>query len=326
MDKFAVIYGKNDARSALTPAVTDVSWSSQRDEIARSMTVRLRDISTVSVAGMLMCFSHRVGKDLLHHKNQFFHGPIIKYEKDEFSGVWEIDAREIGWYLAKNKGTRPYLKGEAGAELQRYIKTTGVDFRCPNLGFNLDERYGTMAHSEVILDVLQKAYERSGYRYHVDAIRTDKHFYLQVVREGTNERVPIFVPEQMEASTAGYDLEDTYTVVTAQKYKDDKIVSSVTKTNTDALKTFGRMEEIIEVEEDENPTTIATQRVKAMSSAKQIKKITVRHNDYTLAGLRAGWLVLIKTTVVTKWIVVSADSSWRNGIFTVKLVLERREA
>lgn len=326
MDKFAVIYGKNDARSALTPAVTDVSWSSQRDEIARSMTVRLRDISTVSVAGMLMCFSHRVGKDLLHHKNQFFHGPIIKYEKDEFSGVWEIDAREIGWYLAKNKGTRPYLKGEAGAELQRYIKTTGVDFRCPNLGFNLDERYGTMAHSEVILDVLQKAYERSGYRYHVDAIRTDKHFYLQVVREGTNERVPIFVPEQMEASTAGYDLEDTYTVVTAQKYKDDKIVSSVTKTNTNALKTFGRMEEIIEVEEDENPTTIATQRVKAMSSAKQIKKITVRHNDYTLAGLRAGWLVLIKTTVVTKWIVVSADSSWRNGIFTVKLVLERREA
>ncbi|WP_342576442.1 hypothetical protein [Paenibacillus sp. FSL M8-0142] len=326
MDKFAVIYGKNDARSALTPAVTDVSWSSQRDEIARSMTVRLRDIPTVSVAGMLMCFSHRIGKDLLHHKNQFFHGPIIKYEKDEFSGVWEIDAREIGWYLAKNKGTRPYLKGEAGAELQRYIKTTGVDFRCPNLGFNLDERYGTMAHSEVILDVLQKAYERSGYRYHVDAIRTDKHFYLQVVREGTNERVPIFVPEQMEASTAGYDLEDTYTVVTAQKYKDDKIVSSVTKTNTDALKTFGRMEEIIEVEEDENPTTIATQRVKAMSSAKQIKKITVRHNDYTLAGLRAGWLVLIKTTVVTKWIVVSADSSWRNGIFTVKLVLERREA
>lgn len=183
-----------------------------------------------------------------------------------------------------------------------------------------------MAHSEVILDVLQKAYERSGYRYHVDAIRTDKHFYLQVVREGTNERVPIFVPEQMEASTAGYDLEDTYTVVTAQKYKDDKIVSSVTKTNADALKTFGRMEEIIEVEEGENPTTIATQRVKAMSSAKQTKKITVRHNDYTLAGLRAGWLVLIKTTVVTKWIVVSADSSWRNGIFTVKLVLERREA
>jgi len=326
MDKFAVIYGKNDARSALTPAITDVSWSSQRDEIARSLTVRLRDIPSVSVAGMLMCFSHRVGKDLLHHKNQFFHGPIIKYEKDEFSGVWEIEAREIGWYLAKNKGTRPYLKGEAGAELQRYIKTTGVDFRCPNLGFNLDERYGTMAHSEIILDVLQKAYERSGYRYHVDAIRTDKHFYLQVVREGTNERVPIFVPEQMEASTAGYDLEETYTVVTAQKYKDDKIVSSVTKTNADALKTFGRMEEIIEVEEDENPTTIATQRVKAMSSAKQIKKITVRHNDYTLAGLRAGWLVLIKTTVVTKWIVVSADSSWRNGIFTVKLVLERREA
>ncbi|MHA2856931.1 XkdQ/YqbQ family protein [Paenibacillus lautus] len=326
MDKFAVIYGKNDARSALTPAVTDVSWSSQRDEIARSMTVRLRDIPTVSVAGMLMCFSHKGGKSLLHHKNQFFHGPIIKYDRDEFSNVWEIEAREIGWYLAKNKGTRPYLKGEAGAVLQKYIQSTGVDFRCPKLGFNLDERYGTMAHSEVILDVLQKAYERSGYRYHVDAIRTEKHFYLQVVREGTNERVPIFVPEQMEASTVGYNMEDTYTVVTAQKYKDDKIVSSVTKTNTDALKTFGRMEEIIEVEEDENPTTVATQRVKAMSSAKQTKKITVRHEDYTLAGLRAGWLVLIKTTVVTKWIVESADTSWSNGIFTVKLVLERREA
>lgn len=156
MDKFAVIYGKQDARSALTPAITDISWSSQRGEIARSMTVRLRDIPTVSVAGMLMCFSHRIGKALLHHKNQFFHGPIIDYEQDEFTRAWEIKAREIGWYLAKNKGVRPYLKGEAGAELQKYIQTTGVDFRCPKLGFNLDERYGTMAHSEIILDVLQK--------------------------------------------------------------------------------------------------------------------------------------------------------------------------
>lgn len=326
MDKFAVVYGKQDARAALAPAITDISWSSQRDEIARSMTVRLRDIPTISVAGMLMCFSHKVGKSLLHHKNQFFHGPIIDFEQDEFTGAWEIKAREIGWYLARNKGARPYLKGEAGAELQKYIKTTGVDFRCPKLGFNLDERYGTMAHSEVILDVLQKAYERSGYRYHVDVVRTETNFYLQVMREGMNEVVPIFVPEQLEASSAGYNIEETYTVVTAQKYKDDKLSASVTKTNASALKTFGRMEEIIEVEEDENPTTVATQRVKAMAKPKQIKRITVRHEDHTLAGLRAGWLVLIKTTVVTKWIVESADTTWSNGIFTVKMVLERREA
>jgi hypothetical protein len=183
-----------------------------------------------------------------------------------------------------------------------------------------------MAHSEVILDVLQKAYERSGYRYHVDAIRTETNFYLQVVREGTNERVPIFVPEQMEASSAGYNIEDTYTVVTAQKYKDDKLSASVTKTDASALKTFGRMEEIVEVEEDENPTTVATQRLKGVSKPKQIKKITVRHEDHTLAGLRVGWLVLIKTTVVTKWIVESVDTTWSKGIFTLKLVLERREA
>lgn len=326
MSQFAVIFGKNNARSALTPAVEDLSWSSQRDEIARSATVRLRDIPDIKVAGMLMCFAQRTGETLLHAKNQFFHGPIIKYEKNEFTNQWEVEAREIGWYLSKNKGARPYLKGEAGSELERYIRSTGVDFRCPNLGFNIDERYGTMPHSDVVLDVLQKAYERSGYRYHVDVIRTDQSFYLQVIREGKNTRVPIFVPDQMEENTSGYSLKDTYTVVTAQKYKDDKLSSSATKTSATGVKSFGRMEEIIEIEEDENPTTIASQRLKAVSKAKQIKKITVRHEDYTLAGLRAGWLVLIKTTVVTKWIVESADSSFNNGVFTVKLVLERREA
>ncbi|MDO7908423.1 hypothetical protein Q5741_18645 [Paenibacillus sp. JX-17] len=326
MDHFAVIFGKQDARSPLTDAVTELSWSSQRDEIARSMSVRMKDAPDIHVAGMLMCFSQQTRGVLLHAKNQFFHGPIIKVEKDEFTNAWELEANEISWYLAKNKGTRPYLKGDAGEELQRFIRTTGIDFRCPKLGFTLDERYGTMPHSELILDVLQKAYERSGYRYHLDVIRTDQSFYLQVTREGTNTKVPIFIPDQMEASTAGYSLEETYTVVTAQKYKDDKLIASVTKSDAGGIKTLGRMEEILEVEENENPATVATQRLKSLSTPKQIKKITVKHEDHTLAGLRAGWLVLIKTDHVSKWIVESADTSFRNGLYTVQLVLERREA
>ncbi|UQZ34609.1 hypothetical protein C2I18_14400 [Paenibacillus sp. PK3_47] len=326
MDNFAVVYGKESSRILLTDAIVELAWTSARDEIARSMTVRVRDAADVKIAGLLMCFSqHLTGVGVLHHKNQFFYGPIIKYEQNEFTQEWEIDAREISWYLAKNKGVRPYLKGEAGAELQRYIKTTGIDFRCPALGFSLDERYGTIAHSELILDVLQKAYERSGYRYHLDVVRTDTSFYLQVVREGTNSRVPVFIPEQMEASTEGYTIEETYTVVTAQKYKDDKLSSSVTKTAAGAVQAMGRMEGIIEVEEDENPSTIATQRLKALSQAKQIKKITVKHEDHTLAGLRAGWMVLIKTDHTSKWIVESAESSFKNGLYTVKLELERRE-
>lgn len=120
-------------------------------------------------------------------------------------------------------------------------------------------------------------------------------------------------------------MDETYTVVTAQKYKDDKLASSVTKTAAGAVQAMGRMEEIIEVEEDEDPATIATQRLKALSQAKQIKKITVKHEDHTLAGLRAGWMVLIKTDHTSKWIVESAESSFKNGLYTVKLELERRE-
>lgn len=326
MDDFAIIYGKHNARQELTDTVEELSWSSSHDEIARSATIRLRGGKDIKIAGMLMCFSHKVGQTLLHHKNQFFHGVIVKYDQDEFSNAWDIDVREVAWYLSKNKGIRPYLKGEAGAELQRYIKTTGIDFRCPKLGFSIDERYGTMTHAELILDVLQKAYERSGYRYHVDTVRTESGFYIQVVREGTNSTVPIFLPEQMESSTEGLSIEETYTVVTAQKWKDDKLASSVTKSSNDAINTFGRMEEIIEVEEDENPTTIATQRLKQLSTAKRTKKITVKHEDHNLTGLRAGWLVLIKTDHVSKWIVESAESSFKNGVYTVKLELERREA
>ncbi|GIO84526.1 hypothetical protein J25TS5_14580 [Paenibacillus faecis] len=325
MTGFGVVYGKENVRQSLTDAIEEISWSSARDEIARSVTVRLRGGEGVKVAGMLMCFSQRVQGALFQRKNQFFHGPIVKYEEDEFSNAWDIDAREIAWYLSKNKGTRPYLKGKAGTELQRYIQSTGIDFRCPELGFNLDERYGTMTLADIVLDVLQKAYERSGYRYHVDTVRTDQSFYLQVVREGTNTTVPIFIPEQMESSTTGYSIEDTYTVVTAEKYKDDKLVSSVTKINTSGVKSLGRMQEIIEVQEDESPVKVAEQRLKALSSPKQIRKIKVRHSDHTLAGLRAGWLVLIQTDHISKWIVESVDTTYKNGIYMLQMELERRE-
>ncbi|MEK3868302.1 hypothetical protein MHH60_33095, partial [Paenibacillus sp. FSL H7-0716] len=118
MDNFAIIYGKESNRQLLTDAAVEFSWSSARDEIARSATVRLRGATDLKVAGMLMCFSQRLkGVGVLHHKNQFFHGPIIKYEQNEFTDEWEVEVREMSWYLAKNKGTRPYLKGEAGAEL-----------------------------------------------------------------------------------------------------------------------------------------------------------------------------------------------------------------
>lgn len=322
---FGVVYGKESARQTLTDAIGEISWSSGRDEIARSATVRVRGGEGIKVAGMLMCFAQRVQGALMHHKNQFFHGPIIKYERDEFTDAWDIDAREIAWYLSKNKGSRPYLKGEAGAELQRYIQSTGIDFRCPALGFTLDERYGTMAYSEIVLDVLQKAYERSGYRYHVDTVRTDQSFYLQVVREGTNTTVPVFVPEQMDSSTSGYSIEETYTVVTAEKYKDDKLVSSVTKTHASNVKSLGRMQEIIEVEEGESPAKVAEQRLKALATPKQIRKIKVRHSDHKLAGLRAGWLVLINTGTVSKWIVESVDTTYKNGMYMLQMDLERRE-
>lgn len=325
MKGIAVLYGKEKARQILTDAITELSWSSYRSEICRSMSVRLRGASEIKVAGMLMCFAQQGSELKLNAANQFFHGPIIRYEVDEFTNDWEIDARDVGWYLTKNKGSRPYLKGEAGAELQRYIKSTGVDFRCPKLGFNLDERYGTMTHSDIIIDVLQKAYERTGYHFYVDVVRTDQSFYLEVRREGTNTRVPIFVPEQIESSSAGYTIEDTYTVVTAQKWKDDKISSAATKSDAGAIKSLGRMEEIIEVGENEKPATVAEQRLKSLSKPKQLKKITVRHEEHSLAKLRAGWLVMLKTDHVSKWIVESAQTSVKNGMYVVKMELERRE-
>ncbi|GED16419.1 XkdQ/YqbQ family protein [Aneurinibacillus migulanus] len=326
MEKFAVVYGKQNVRHTLTEALVDLSWSSNRDEITRNMTVRLRNAPPVEQAGMLMCFARRTQEQLLHHKNQFFHGPIISYEEDEFTNEWQLEGRELGWYLAKNKGTRPYLKGEAGAELQKYIQSTGVDFRCPVLGFSIDERYGTMTHSEVILDVLQKAYEHTGYRFYLEYLRTDQSYYIVVAREGTNNQVPVFIRDQMESSSRGSSIEDTYTVVTAQKWKDEKIASSVTKSNAGAVTNLGRMEEIIEVEEKEDPATIATQKLIELSNPKLTRKITVKHEDPMLCGLRAGWLVLIQEAEYkSKWIVVSEQTSFKNGMYTVQLDLERRQ-
>ncbi|BAU28953.1 hypothetical protein DFP93_103200 [Aneurinibacillus soli] len=325
MDNFAVVYGKQNIRHILTDAIAELSWSSNREEITRSLTARLRDIPPIQAAGMFMCFAKQSANSLFHATNQFFHGPIISFEENEFTHEWEMQAREIGWYLAKNKGMRPYLKGKAGTELQTYIRSTGVDFRCPDLGFSIDERYGTMFHSEIILDVLQKAYEHTGYRFYLEYLRTDQSYYIVVAREGTNTRVPVFVRDQMEASSRGSSIEDVYTVVTAVKYKDDKAIATVTKTDIGALNNLGRMEEIIEVEEKENPSTIATQKLTELSNVKQTKKITVRHEDHSLSRMRAGWLVLIQeSTYKSKWVIISEQTTFKNGTYTVQMELEGR--
>ncbi|MBN6186306.1 hypothetical protein JQN58_04815 [Aneurinibacillus sp. BA2021] len=326
MSDFAVVYGKQNVRHILTEAIVDLSWSSNREEISRTMTARLRDIPPIQTAGKFMCFAKRTKEQLMHAKNQFFHGPIIDYDQNEFTNEWELQVREIGWYLAKNKGTRPYLKGPAGDELQKYIKSTGIDFRCPSLNFSIDARYGTIHHSEVVLDVLQKAYEHTGYRFYLEYIRTDQGYAVVVTREGTNTRVPVFVREQMEASSSGESIEETYTVVTTQKWKDDKMVSSVTKVNAGAVNNLGRMEEIIEVEENEDPATVADKRLVGLSNPKKTKKITVKHSDHTICGLRAGWLVLIQEqTYKSKWVVVSEQTVFKNDMYTVQMELERRE-
>jgi hypothetical protein len=326
MDDFAVVYGKQNVRHILTDALVDISWSSNRDEITRNMTARLRNIPDIQEAGLLMCFAKRTQNQLLNPTNQFFHGSILNYEENEFTNEWEITAKEVSWYLCKNDGTRPYLKGEAGAELQNYIKTTGVDFRCPNLGFQIDERYGTRPHSEIVLDVLQKAYEHTGYRFYVECLRTSNSYFLVVTREGRNTIVPVFIREQMEESSRGSSIEDTYTVVTAQKWKDDKMISSVTKTNAGAVNNLGRMEKIIEVQENEDPTTIANQKLIELSNPKRTKKITVRHSDHKLSGLRSGWLVLIQEdTYKSKWVVVTANTTYKNGTYIMQLELEGRQ-
>lgn len=50
MDNFAILYGKESNRQLLTDAAVELSWSSARDEIARSSTVRLRNAADLKVA------------------------------------------------------------------------------------------------------------------------------------------------------------------------------------------------------------------------------------------------------------------------------------
>lgn len=320
---FSVIYGKQSVRHNLTDICKEISWSSARDEICQSISLQLKDAPAMQEAGMIMVFGQRMPSvPLLNQLNQIFHGPIIEPVTDDFTHETAVSGYELGWYLSKNKATRPYLKGEAGTELQNFVRSSGINFSCPKLGFSIDNRYNTGPISEIVLDVLKRARDHTGYYYYVDH-RRDK---LTVVREGTNTIVPVFAKEQMTASTRSRSIEGTYTVVTVQKWKDDKLVQSITKENAGAIKNLGRMEEIIEAEENENPTTIATQMLQLLSNPKLKRNITVRHSNHALCFLRAGWLVMTQeATYKQKWIVTKSDTSYRNGEYIVSMELEWRE-
>lgn len=131
----------------------------------------------------------------------------------------------------------------------------------------------------------------------------------------------------LESSSIGESIEDVYTVVTVERYKDDKLASQVTIENESLIKQIGRMQKVIDAGEDKNLAALAAKQLSELSRIPRTRSITVRHQDDQAARLHAGWLIRIleKDHVsITDWIVTSSNTHWKGGFYTVDLQLERR--
>jgi hypothetical protein len=309
---FSLTYAKGSAVSNLFENCEEVSWSSRRGQLSQVLTGVFRDAPSLKEGGYIIANEN---------KTPLFYGPIVTPEYDEFTRVSNIQAYEVTWYFAKNKAIRPLLKGEAGEALQLFVRSFGVDFTCPPLGFKINERYGNSYISDIIQDVLDRAQQHTGYYYHLISNKNK----ISVAREGTNKSVPVLIREHLESSTISSSIEETFTAVMVQRMDGDKVLETVTKESASAIKEFGRMLEIIEIQKEENANTIADTQLSLLSKPKTKRTIRIRQYLDWLAPIRAGWLILIKEyNIDKKYIVTSANANYKNGVFTLNLELERR--
>ncbi|MED4581883.1 hypothetical protein P9578_03720 [Brevibacillus choshinensis] len=314
-----VIYGKEATRYDLTSQTLEISWSSSRGQIAQNCDIRLKDTPPLQPAGFLMVFSGYEPKE----SQQFFHGPIVHYDRDDKTSDLSATAYELSWYLQKNPAPRTKVNGDAGSELQRLVKSTGINFSCPPFGFSIKERISSQSFASLFTSFTEQAYEKTGFRYFVQHQR-DK---LAVLPEGANGVIPMFKASRLESSSTGVSIEEIYTVVTVEKYKDDAVASSVTKENASLIKQIGRMETVIDAGEEKNLSSLATKQLANLSKIPITRSITVKHEDDNAARLRAGWLIKIQekdNVTITDWIVTSCNARWKGGQYTMDLQLEGR--
>ncbi|MED1802258.1 hypothetical protein [Brevibacillus porteri] len=314
-----VIYGQDASRVDLTKATLELSWTSSRGQIAQNADINIRQAPPLQSAGFLMLFSGFEPKESM----QFFHGPIVRFERDEKTSDLSATAYELSWYLQKNETSRIKLNGDAGRELERIVKATGIQFSCPAFGFDIKERLSSQSYASLFTFLTEKAYEKTGKRYFIQHLR-DK---LTVLPEGGNKVVPMFQASMLEKSSTGESIEEVYTVVTVEKYKGDSLASSVTKENAGLIKQIGRMQKMIDAGEEKNISSLASKQLSELSKIPKTRTITVRHEDNNAARLRAGWLIKITEKdkkTVTDWIVTNCNARWKGGQYTMDLQLERR--
>lgn len=313
-----VIYGKGSKRIDLTPNVLDLSWSSSRGQLSQVAEIRIKEAPALESAGFLMVFTGE-----LKEKEQLFHGPIVRTDKDDKTSDLSATAYEISWYLQKNDVGRISLNGDAGKELERIIKGAGITFTCPRFGFSVKERASPGTYAGLYTSLTEKALDKTGFRYFLQHQREK----LYVLPEGQNSFIPMFRAGLLERSSTGQSIEEVYTVVTVERYKDDKVVGSSTKENTKLSKEIGRMQKIIDAGEDKNLSGIASSQLSKLATIPITRSITVKHEDNGAAKIRAGWKIKIlekDNKTVTQWIVTSCSARWKGGQYTMDLQLERR--
>lgn len=313
-----VIYGKESTRIDLTPAVKDISWSSSRGQMAQTCELYIHDPPVLEAAGFLMVFTGQ-----LNEAEQIFHGPIVRFQRDEMTGGLQATAYELSWYFQKNETSRILVKGDAGKELERIIRATGISFSAPSFGFQVNERISAQSYANLYTTLTEKAWEQTGVRYFLQH-RRDK---LSVIPEGGNSQIPLFRAGMLSASSSGESIEELYTVVKVERYAGDKVASSVTKEHGELIKKMGRMQKVIDAGEEKNLGILASSQLSKLSKLTKTRSITVMHENHLAAFLRSGWAIKIMEKdgkTITDWIVNSCRTRWKQDQYTMDLELERR--
>lgn len=314
-----VIYGRDATRIDLTNGGNDITWSSSRGQIAQTCDLKIKESPALEAAGFFMLFAG----DIPMVSEQFFHGPIIDYVRDDKTNDLTGTAYELAWYLTKNDTGPVKLNGDAGKELERVFKATGINFSCPAFGFVVKERMSNQSLGSFYTTLTEMALDKTGRRYFLQHQRD----VLTVIPEGNNSVIPMFRSNLLESSATGSSIQEVYTLVTVQRYKDEQVIASVSKENAALSKQIGRMQKVIDAGEDKNLAALATTQLATLSIIPVTRSITVHHEDKSAAKIRAGWRIKIlqkDNVTITDWIVTSCQARWRGGTYSMDLQLERR--
>ena len=307
----------------ITPIVGSINWRSNKDELGTELSfdiayndARYHPINVVDLGDLVILKNGdtEITRAIIVDENKSGRSPI-KYTSFDYA-----------FYLNKSNAIYQFNKMAADQAVKKILS----DFNIPvgnitSMRTAIDKIYNGTTLSEIIKDILSIVENSTG-KKHLMEMRAGKLFiepqgdlliegkFKLAENTGVND-----VTHAISSPSKTRSIIDMKNAI--QIVSDEKLITRVE--NTSLIGQYGRLQEVVEVDEEEvkNAKTIAQNKLKELGKVFEESDVVLLGDDRFRAGRHFKINEPI-TGIDGTYLITDADHTISNGIHTMKLGLE----